>query len=808
LASLVEILINATDNASSKIDSVNRALDSMGSKAGKTTAVIAGLAGSVAGFAPAVAGIGAMGAMFASAGIGAVGFGAVAVSSIGKVLEAGDKVAQLEEKIKMADSTKERIKAQQELAQVYSQMSGAQRGALTQLQQFKSFWSSFTAEFDKPVFGVFTNGLKLVQNLLTAFQPAMMAVGNALDGFLQKVNSGFDSAPARAFFEYVNGTAGGAFSSILTSAGNIVLGFMGILQAFAPLSVSFGNGMIQMTQKFAQFGQSLSSNQGFQNFINYVKTNTPTVMALIGNLGTIFVKLVTALAPLGTAVLGVAQGFTQWLATSSTVSSVLSAISSAGTFLANNMNLTKTAVLGVVGAFVAFKTVMTIVSVVRAVITAFNMFKTAITAVRTAMIMLNVAMLTNPFTWIVVAIVAVIAIVVLLIMHWDKVKAKAIEMGNAVKQAFTQMVTALAGVGAKIGNFIMTAVQKFQEFKAKCRQAVAEAVTAVVQKLVEMGSKMASSIGNAISQAVARWETFKAKTKAVFAQVVQTAIQKMKEMGSKIASTCQQIVSKAVSVFNQMKSKVSSVISGLVSTAVSKFNQFKSQVSSAIQSTVSKAVSLFNQLKSRAVSAISSLASSITSKIKSAMSAFASAVKSGMSKAASAIKSGVSKMISAVKSFMGTFKSAGKGLLDAFTSGIKSGISKAVGAVKSGMSQIRSYLPFSPAKKGALSDLDKSGESFFPTWYNGALTQVGSMKRAIGGAMGGLNGQLENRAGSVQLDSFGMSSNRVIRIEIGGSVDVKGDTGKEQLKYAGSQVVTQTAETDLLSGLRQAIRKR
>jgi phage-related protein len=808
LASLVEILINATDNASSKIDSVNRALDSMGSKAGKTTAVIAGLAGSVAGFAPAVAGIGAMGAMFASAGIGAVGFGAVAVSSIGKVLEAGDKVAQLEEKIKMADSTKERIKAQQELAQVYSQMSGAQRGALTQLQQFKSFWGSFTAEFDKPVFGVFTNGLKLVQNLLTAFQPAMMAVGNALDGFLQKVNSGFDSAPARAFFEYVNGTAGGAFSSILTSAGNIVLGFMGILQAFAPLSVSFGNGMIQMTQKFAQFGQSLSSNQGFQNFINYVKTNTPTVMALIGNLGTIFVKLVTALAPLGTAVLGVAQGFTQWLATSSTVSSVLSAISSAGTFLANNMNLTKTAVLGVVGAFVAFKTVMTIVATVQAVIRAFQMFKTAITAVRTAMIMLNVAMLTNPFTWIVVAIVAVIAIVVLLIMHWDKVKAKAIEMGNAVKQAFNQMVTALAGVGAKIGAFISTAVQKFVEFRTKCEQAVAQAITAVVSKLVEMGSRMASSIGNAVSTAVTKFNEFKAKCQQAVAQAVTTVVQKLVEMGSRMTSAVGNAVSQAVSKFNELKSRVSSAVSSMVSAVVTWFTTMGSRILSAITSMASSVGSAISSMASNIISAVSSMASNIVSSITSAMSSFVSAVASGASNAVSAIRTGVSNMISAVKSFMGSFLSAGKGLLDAFTKGIKSGISNAVSAVKGGMSKIRSYLPFSPAKKGALSDLDKSGESFFPTWYKGALTQVGSMKRAIGGAMGTLNGQLENRAGSVQLDSFGMSSNRVIRIEIGGSVDVKGDTGKETLQYAGSQVVQTTAETDLLSGLRQAIRKR
>lgn len=165
-------------------------------------------------------------------------------------------------------------------------------------------------------------------------------------------------------------------------------------------------------------------------------------------------------------------------------------------------------------------------------------------------------------------------------------------------------------------------------------------------------------------------------------------------------------------------------------------------------------------------------------------------------------------MISAVKSFMGTFRSAGVGLIDAFASGIKSAMGKAKAAVSEGMSAIRSYLPFSPAKKGALSDLDKSGESFFPTWYEGALKKVRSMKRAIGGAMYGLNNELESRASGVTLDSFGMATEKTVIVRVQGAIDVKGDTDKDTFKYAAEKAITGVSETDLLGGLRQALRQR
>ena len=65
------------------------------------------------------------------------------------------------------------------------------------------------------------------------------------------------------------------------------------------------------------------------------------------------------------------------------------------------------------------------------------------------------------------------------------------------------------------------------------------------------------------------------------------------------------------------------------------------------------------------------------------------------------------------------FKNAGKALMTALSDGITSGISSAVGAVSGALDTIRSYLPFSDAKVGPLSDITASGAALMTTFEKG-----------------------------------------------------------------------------------------
>ncbi|PGT81572.1 tape measure protein [Bacillus sp. AFS040349] len=265
----------------------------------------------------------------------------------------------------------------------------------------------------------------------------------------------------------------------------------------------------------------------------------------------------------------------------------------------------------------------------------------------------------------------------------------------------------------------------------------------------------------------------------------------------------------SIEFFKNIWNAIKGFFSGFVGTFISILNRFGVDVVSGFKNTWEKAksavsngvtavVNFFKGLPSKAGSALSSLGSSIKSKFDSAINS-----------AKQAVSNGIKNIVSAIKGWVGDFTNSGKGLLDAFTKGIKNGISGAVDAVAGGMKKIRSFLPFSPAKKGALSDLDKSGKSFFPTWYESALRQVRPMERAVGGAMERVSGAMNSSFEPVSLASFTGGGNRqTLTIRVEGNVAVNGDSGKEQVKMVSKELTTQLNSADVFSGLRQAVRKR
>jgi hypothetical protein len=173
----------------------------------------------------------------------------------------------------------------------------------------------------------------------------------------------------------------------------------------------------------------------------------------------------------------------------------------------------------------------------------------------------------------------------------------------------------------------------------------------------------------------------------------------------------------------------------------------------------------------------------IIQSVKSWMNQKVTAIRNGMNNAKNAVASGMRNIISTIKSWFSTMISSGRGLMQSFARGIKSGLSAALSAVRNGMAQIRSYLPFSPAKRGPLSDLDKSGESFFPTWMRGVEKGVPYAMRAMDSAMNSLSGN-DNTF------TFSNGKNVVIhRVEFGnmnGTINMIGPGGVSSIGTGGN----------------------
>lgn len=106
-----------------------------------------------------------------------------------------------------------------------------------------------------------------------------------------------------AFFDYLDREAGPLLTEFGQSLGYIAEGLANMLVAFEPASSEFSSGLVEMTERFADWSRGLQENQGFQEFLAYVRTNGPAAAEFLGSFVQALASLVEASAPIGQAVL-------------------------------------------------------------------------------------------------------------------------------------------------------------------------------------------------------------------------------------------------------------------------------------------------------------------------------------------------------------------------------------------------------------------------------------------------------------------------------------------------------------------------
>lgn len=103
----------------------------------------------------------------------------------------------------------------------------------------------------------------------------------------------------QSFGAFIQNHLPGAMESAVRSFGNLATGLAGLTMGLQPLGQYFGQGLENMTKRFAEWGTTLDQNQGFKNFVAYVIEAAPKVKDLLGAIGAAFVNLVKGAAPSG-----------------------------------------------------------------------------------------------------------------------------------------------------------------------------------------------------------------------------------------------------------------------------------------------------------------------------------------------------------------------------------------------------------------------------------------------------------------------------------------------------------------------------
>ncbi|WP_216369589.1 hypothetical protein [Brevibacillus sp. MCWH] len=496
LADQIALLALASEAAFEKmeddVDDVEDEMEHLGHETNRTTAKVvllgtaltAAFSGGVAASAPLLAGIGALVAAFGAAGIGAAAFGAVAVGALTNIFETQEEIAKLQEKIEKADSAKERIKAQKELAAIYADMSQEQQNALKALQSFKTFWGGFVKQFEKPIFQTFANSLKGLQGVLTGLQPTIQNVADVFVELTDEFNESLDSPAMQRFFTWLETNAAESLYNFAHIFGNTFLGITNMFSAFAPLGASVEEWLVRITQRFEEWSAGLSQSTGFQKFVEYAKENGPILADTLSNIWDIGVGLVKALAPLGSEVLKGLQSMTEYISVNviPVIDSIAEKAAGFASTIRDNWGPIKETVIGLGTAFLTFKGIMlgmTIIGTINQLITAF---RTGTLMATIAQWGLNAAMLANPMTWVAAGIATLVAIGVLLYRNWDTIKAKAGELWASMREKWagikqstsetwnnvkTSISNAMTSAKTKVSNFFSPLLEFIRSAKAK-----------------------------------------------------------------------------------------------------------------------------------------------------------------------------------------------------------------------------------------------------------------------------------------------------------------------------------------------------
>ncbi|MCY7542169.1 hypothetical protein P9173_13630 [Bacillus safensis] len=253
---------------------------------------------------------------FSTAGTGAVAFGALAVTSIGSVIKAGQDLDKLQAKLDDATNAKERAKIMEKIKVLQESLGKEEKKALATLEDFKDNWQDIAKITQKPILKSFTNSLTTFKTVLNSLRPMFVNVANGAVTLTKNLDNAFKAKDMQNFIKWMNNNAGKAFVTFGNIAGNVMRTVMNLIVAFGPLGNDMADSMEKATASWAKWAAGLSSSQRFQDFVAYTRENGPKLLQVITNFSGALRRLFAAFGPMSadmlTSLVDMTARFREW----------------------------------------------------------------------------------------------------------------------------------------------------------------------------------------------------------------------------------------------------------------------------------------------------------------------------------------------------------------------------------------------------------------------------------------------------------------------------------------------------------------
>lgn len=257
-----------------------------------------------------------IGTSFAMAGAGVAAFSAVAITNLSGVFDANKKITDLQTKAAQATDIKERNKYLQQEKAILVSMTGPQRQAYEAIQKLKTAWTGITRPLETQTVNIFTRSVQGLIIVLGYLKPAFAGATDAMSALTSVMNQALQSKDAVNFFKTLGDTIGPSLEALGAAGINVMLGLMNLFSAFVPIGQKANQGIVAMSRSFLNWSETVSKSQGFQAFTQYIETNVPKLLMIIGNLGAGLIGMFTGFAPSASNMLDylvqLSAGFRTW----------------------------------------------------------------------------------------------------------------------------------------------------------------------------------------------------------------------------------------------------------------------------------------------------------------------------------------------------------------------------------------------------------------------------------------------------------------------------------------------------------------
>lgn len=325
-----------------------------------------------------------------------------------------------------------------------------------------------------------------------------------------------------------------------------------------------------------------------------------------------------------------------------------------------------------------------------------------------------------------------------------KIVSEGLNILTSLSQAFLTGFPQIVSMG---GQLVLSLVQGLMDSLPSLIEQgpqivsnIANGISAAAGILLDTGLQIIVAIGTGLVNAVptllanipqilqAVWDAFIAYQWVTLGGTLVTSI------GEGIAALGSQIPTKLKGFFDQAVNHAGEFVSNMAAKGLQAGSDFLLNIAATLSQMPGRVAGWFSEIIFNAASLVSSLGA----KASAAGQGFLSGIQGGFNAAVSFVASIPGRVIGAIGDLGGLLVNSGRSLINGFVSGIKSAVGGAVSVVSGAVSQIRSFFPFSPAKRGPFSGhgyTTYSGKALMEGWAEGIGNGTGAVNSAITSAL-------------------------------------------------------------------------